>query len=96
MDKYTEFLELIKLKIRIEDIKQKDIAKSLNISEAQFSKILKGSQGMDFNMIFDLMDLFDIDPNKFRKNNKSKTYLMEVEIPDDGNKVKFKSVLRKL
>lgn len=34
MDRYSEFLELIRVKIKIEEMKQKDIAKALNISES--------------------------------------------------------------
>lgn len=50
---------------------------------------------MDFNMIFDFMDLFNINPLRFCKNNTSTTYLMEVAVSDD-DKVKLKNVLRKL
>lgn len=95
MDRYSEFLELIRVKIKIEEMKQKDIAKALNISESQLSKILSGDQGMDFNMIFDFMDLFNINPLRFCKINTSTTYLMEVAVSDD-DKVKLKNVLRKL
>lgn len=69
-----EFIELIKKKRLIANIKSASIAKELCISKSCYSKIENHNQRLTFYEIIRLAELFDIDLNVLKNKEEIKHY----------------------
>lgn len=72
---YKEFSFIIKEKRLEKGLRQKDIADMIFVSLSFYNKIENGKQEPSFEVLCDLINIFEIDILKLIKNKKPKQFL---------------------